>query len=268
MSNSTHTSAAQRTIFGVVAWTIVVYSMAGHKEWRFIHPLLPLFHVFAAKSLVELHHAASPKPAVVDNIKPSHAFPIRTKHLCLLLLGIPASVYVVAFYCSAPISVISYLRNLPSTELEQSVGFLMPCHSTPWQAYLHRPVADNRIWALGCEPPLRNENLASYRDQTDVFYHSPQAYLRHHFPAKVDLSFPPSPFPKSIPGVLEQGDDVWEHRWPKYIVLFGVLLHEDGVRNLLKERGYSEVWKRGRSWEGDERRKGGVRVWKHLGRTL
>src|ERR1700728_2688040 len=42
-----------RTMFVSVAWTVGVYSVAGHKEWRFIHPILPLLHVFAARSLVD-----------------------------------------------------------------------------------------------------------------------------------------------------------------------------------------------------------------------
>jgi GPI mannosyltransferase 3 len=33
-----------------------------------------------------------------------------------------------------------------------SVGFLMPCYSTPWQVYLQRP--DVEAWKLTCEPPL------------------------------------------------------------------------------------------------------------------
>jgi phosphatidylinositol glycan class B len=51
-------------------------------------------------------------------------------------------------------------------------------------------------------------------------------------------------------------------------VLFGVLLQEDGVRGLLKEKGYGEVWRKGRTWEGDGKRKGGVRVWKYFARNV
>ena len=42
-----------RALLGVVGWTIGVYSLEGHKEWRFIHPLLPLMHILAAKALVD-----------------------------------------------------------------------------------------------------------------------------------------------------------------------------------------------------------------------
>jgi phosphatidylinositol glycan class B len=284
-----------------VVWTISVYSVAGHKEWRFIHPLLPLLHVLAAKSLVDLRHK-SKSPAEVRSrptksrqrmkakpfrFKHMQVFPpIHPAHLTLLLLSLPASVYVVFFYCSAPISVMAYLRQLPDAELRGSVGFLMPCHSTPWQAYLHKKelAVDGKVWALGCEPPLGSvfdsslnsgdlahciflsgQNLTTCQDQTSVFYESPRGYLELYFPQEVDPSFPPSPFPASIPGVTTRGKDVWEHRWPKYLVLFGSLLGEDGVRLLLEGKGYGEIWKAGREWEGEGKRQGGVRVWRYLG---
>jgi phosphatidylinositol glycan class B len=147
-----------------VLWTIGIYSMAGHKEWRFLHPLLPLLHIFAAKSLVDLHSSHSQQEfqqgtAKRNPTKRVHSIagflPIRTNHLFLLLIGIPLSIYAVVFYCDAPIGVMAYLRGLSSQELQGSVGFLMPCHSTPWQSHLHRrELADGKMWALGCEPPI------------------------------------------------------------------------------------------------------------------
>jgi len=43
-----------RTMLATILWSTGIYSLGGHKEWRFLHPILPLFHVYAAKSLVEL----------------------------------------------------------------------------------------------------------------------------------------------------------------------------------------------------------------------
>jgi phosphatidylinositol glycan class B len=39
-------------LLGLVAWTIAIYSFLTHKEWRFIHPVLPILHIFAADYLV------------------------------------------------------------------------------------------------------------------------------------------------------------------------------------------------------------------------
>ena len=174
-----------KTLVGCVGWTVSVYSMAGHKEWRFLHPLLPVLHVFAAKSLVDsfsehsepaqkyeqspvLHVFAA--KSLVDSFsehsKPAQWYEqtsdgwkcritLKRSALWLLQATVPASLYVIFFHCSSQISVTMYLRRMRPDE-SRAIGFLMPCHSTPWQAYLHRPdLAEyGRLWALGCEPPL------------------------------------------------------------------------------------------------------------------
>jgi phosphatidylinositol glycan class B len=258
-----------KILLGCIGWTIGIYSMGGHKEWRFLHPLLPLLHVLASKSLVDAYQGGlhPTQKAQMKKTKTRPLIPIRTGHLWLILLTVPASIYVMLFHCSAQISVMSYLRNVPPREL-RSVGFLMPCHSTPWQAYLHRPdlAGKGRLWALGCEPPLGHSDLTTYKDQADVFYDSPMEYIRQHFPAEVDTTFPPSPFPSSIPGAVVQSanGEPWRHTWPQFLVMFGDLLADQGVRLLLETKGYGEVWSAGWGWEGEGKRKGGVKVWKYL----
>ncbi|KAJ3762690.1 glycosyltransferase family 22 protein [Lentinula raphanica] len=253
-----------RTLLGLVSWTIGIYSLAGHKEWRFIHPLLPILHLFAAKSLVDRSaHVIKLDQSTLHN----RGIPIRKGFLALLLVTVPVSAWIVLVHCSGPVSVMSYLRSIPETELQGGVvGFLMPCHSTPGHAYLHRPqLANGGLWSLGCEPPLNNQNLSTYRDQTKVFFANPYQYLIDRFPERVDHAFPISPYPSSTPGEIAP-NDAWRHEWPRYLVLFGALLDVYGVRQQLVGKGYAEVWKGGRPWEGDsDLRKGGVRVWKYQG---
>ena len=136
-------SAMLTTLMGLTIWTTAIYTLAGHKEWRFLHPLLPIMHLFCTKSLLHL------TPQTTSHIS------IPPRYLALLLLQIPAMVYVTFFHGRAQIAVMHHLRSIPSADLT-SVGFLMPCHSTPWQAYLHRAhlAGTGRMWALGCEPPL------------------------------------------------------------------------------------------------------------------
>ncbi|KNZ79328.1 GPI mannosyltransferase 3 [Termitomyces sp. J132] len=270
-------AVALRNMLYCVLWSICIYSFAGHKEWRFIHPILPLLHVFAARSLVDISdHATKQKTkAAAKNLAQNVSFltqlaqylpPVRRRFLSFLCLTIPVSVHIVLFYCSAPIGVLAYIRSLPTSELDGSIGFLMPCHSTPGHAYLHRKeLAHGKMWALGCEPPLQGQDLSTYHDQTDVFFASPVEYLQTRFPSHVDPSFPPSPFPTSIPGAPHTNDYPWIHEWPRHLVFFGALLEHEEVRNMLEAKGYREVWKRGKMWEGEGRRKGGVRVWRWSG---
>ncbi|KAJ7063457.1 glycosyltransferase family 22 protein [Mycena amicta] len=246
-------SRALGAILGCIVWTMGLYSLAGHKEWRFIHPLLPLLHLLAAKSFFDLSQA--------------RVFMLSPRKLQIfLLLTVPATFYIVVLYCSAPIEVMAFLRSLPREDLSHGgVGFLMPCHSTPGQAYLHRKeLAQGNMWALGCEPPLQSQELATYRDQTTIFFESPHKYLTTRFPDSVDPAFPPSAFPASVPGTRDPEPYPWAHSWPRHLVFFGALLQQEGVESLLEQRGYKEIWSAGRPWEGDsDERKGGVKVWRH-----
>jgi phosphatidylinositol glycan class B len=54
----------------------------------------------------------------------------------------------------------------------------------------------------------------------------------------------------------------WKHEWPQNLVMFGALLEEPNVRQILMEKGYVQVWYGINGWEEDERRRGGVVVWK------
>ncbi|KIJ35747.1 glycosyltransferase family 22 protein [Sphaerobolus stellatus SS14] len=239
-----------RRLLGIICFTVFVYSLAAHKEWRFIHPLLPMMHVITAKSLVDI--------ATFEKISSLWDIPVRWRRLGMIggAILVPFLLFIQSH---AQISVMYQLR---STYHLRSVGFLMPCHSTPWQSYLHRPHLDQHsLWAIGCEPPLHGENLSTYKDQSDVFYDSPLRYLKTRFPKSVDPQFLPSPFPSSIPGATDTGRD-WEHTWPSHLILFGALLEIDGVRPLLEDLGYTEDWHGWNGWEQDHRRRGGVRIWR------
>ncbi|KAF9227834.1 hypothetical protein BS17DRAFT_693434 [Gyrodon lividus] len=275
--------AKLRVMAGCVGWCVFVYSFIGHKEWRFLHPLLPIMHIFATRSIVQLVlrdvEAEHPKWTSNTMRKTRQSlFRSRIFVTAFLSLSIPASVYVVFFHCTGQIKVMSFLRGLP-VDNSTTIGFLMPCHSTPWQAYLHRPdlAEPGKMWALGCEPPLGLRAHTKYKDQTDVFFESPISYIETHFPAHVDPTFPPSPYPSSVPNASfiqtlrtvesQSGswDLGWRHEWPRYIVCFGALLEEPRMRVLLEGNGYIEVWKGGWEGEGEGKRRGGVRVWKHRG---
>ena len=92
-------------------------------------------------------------------------------------------------------------------------------------------------------------------------------YIATRFPSHVDPTFPPSPFPSSRPGVITETTYPWRHEWPQNLVFFGALLDIEGMRDVLSRVGYKEVWHAEYGWEGDSRRTGGVRVWRHRSDT-
>lgn len=117
----------------VIGGVVLTFSCIAHKEARFISPLSPLFLVFAGSSISRL-----PK-----RIK-------RTLLPVVLLVNGGLAYYATRVHQSGVISVMHHLRD--NTPQNGSVGFLMPCYSTPWQVYLQRPDVD--AWKLSCDPPL------------------------------------------------------------------------------------------------------------------
>ncbi|EJU04309.1 glycosyltransferase family 22 protein [Dacryopinax primogenitus] len=256
--------SASRRLCGLVGWTMFMYSLAGHKEWRFLHPLLPELLLLVSKSVVDLNTRMVQKKVGHGTPEiPKNTLHISTRHITFLLLTLPLGVYLLRWHGRAQISVMFYLRSLDLANL-RSVGFLMPCHSTPWQSYLHREQLEGNMWALGCEPPigLSPGELASYQDQADVFYDAPVVYLSERFPMMVDPTFPPSPMPTSPPGMPWIQN--WTHTWPSHLVAFGALIEDPNVRNTLAEKGYREAWVTTNGWEEDPRRRGGVKVWQWM----
>jgi len=144
---STQGTRPLKLLLRTVTCTASVYSLAGHKEWRFLHPMVPAMHILAAYSLVSIYDRTRPHsrtPGLSLGIKRTHA-------LALAVLSLAPALYAIVWHSSAQISVLAHLRHLPNREL-LSVGFLMPCHSTPAQSHLHRRIP---VWHLSCEPPLQ-----------------------------------------------------------------------------------------------------------------
>jgi phosphatidylinositol glycan class B len=102
-----------RILAGTALWTIVVYSLSGHKEWRFIHPMLPILHIFAAKALVESSKSnITEKQASARGDFSRFLRTVSRSHLALLLLQLPVILYCIAYRSSPQVSVMSYLRSL------------------------------------------------------------------------------------------------------------------------------------------------------------
>ncbi|GAA5891479.1 hypothetical protein JCM6882_004485 [Rhodosporidiobolus microsporus] len=300
-----------------LAATVAVYSALEHKEWRFLHPVLPVMHLFVALSLVH-RSSTSPAssfttaaPATPATAAPAPRASIKKSHLALLLLSLPPAVYLTAFHGVGQARVMHYLSSVLHAERvgqvdgSSTVGFLMPCHSTGWQAFLDAPwmerdsVEGQRVWYLGCEPPVLGQNPSTYLDQSDHFYatpsrsspYSPSQYLLTRFPPSsssstgVDPSFPPSPpLPPSPPDPQNAPNDLgWHHTWPGRFVLFSNLLAtpcsaaevaggecgtEGTVGGLLRSRGYAvegSWWNGLGGWNEDGRRRGRVVVLKWEG---
>lgn len=260
---------AARELAALVAFTVGVYSCGGHKEWRFLHPVLPILHILTAMSLTE---ASTAKPKTDPEIRiasgrrgasVSHQW-LSSVFSFLALAAIPPVVYLSVYHGAAQHSAIIYLRSaIPPASDGGSLGLLMPCHSTPWQSHLHRQdLGPEHAWFLTCPPPKTSST--QHKTEESEFYADPARFLR--------MRFPPRPYQsaKSFRSLQRFVPSI--RPWPSHLAFFGALL--DGregaeVRALLEERGYAPDpgWEATRSWNGwdwaqdDDRKQGGVVIW-------
>ncbi|MCJ1269487.1 hypothetical protein MMC22_009379 [Lobaria immixta] len=286
-STRSNTSALASTIKRQLALTSLlvplILSFISHKEIRFIYPLLPPLHLLAA-------------PPITGYFLPSsssyHPNPGRRRHLLLpliLLVNLAIAFLATTSHQPAPLSVLTYLRTqytthhlsqpppnslLPPAPSTMTVGFLTPCHSTPWRSHLvHRGI---NAWALSCEPPLHlapGSPRADYLDEADQFYANPSAWLarelgppplgpRSHFLLGHAPPLPPpvEPFATSSSAAGDGRKNKNLKTWPEYLVFFGAL--EPDLARVLRGSRYEECWKGWNGWVHDDwRRRGGMRVW-------
>lgn len=144
-----------RVLAGVIAWGVGVYSLIGHKEWRFCHPIVPVWNVLTAGWLMKGGKEEWIAGGGGDGEKKRKGVRLPKKSWTLLLIFVPLGpvIYLSRFHGVAQHGVIDWLRE--AGEEVKSVGVLMPCHSTPWQSHLHREDLDEKSWFLTCDPPKR-----------------------------------------------------------------------------------------------------------------
>ena len=252
---------AQFQLAITVIFTTAVLSLVSHKEVRFIYPLLPVLHLFAAESLARfLIPASSPdNQSKAPKVSPA----TKTTVAMSLFINLIIAYYATAIHQKGVINVLDYLRHehesrqsaQKSSSTQMSVGFLMPCHSTPWRSHLIHPGI--QAWALECEPPvdLSSADRKTYVDEADRFYNDPATFIRNKIVSSRSLQH-------SEKDPKRQMDEL-PKIWPDYLVFFDQL--EQDVRDTIKREhggGYEECWRGFNThWHDDWRRRGDVIVW-------
>lgn len=266
-----------KTLAALSVFTTLFYSALSHKEARFLQPLIPLLHLFAARECEP--HGSSWKAAW-------KSIPKTLRYL--LLAQIPITVYVAGFHAQGQIAVMRYLHRIAGPRM--TVGFLMPCHSTPWQSHMHARTLEMTeldsdlmsgdvgcAWFLACPPP-RHVDATTYWDQSDFFFYDPVRYLRERFPSRVDTTFPPMRAVhfraprganKTDPVAQHAHCDLgWRHTWPSHLILYDSLLHTGGretVETVLAHRGYKEVERFWNAlWHPEPHRRGDIVVLRYI----
>ncbi|KAJ0984723.1 hypothetical protein J5N97_003079 [Dioscorea zingiberensis] len=132
---------------GLIAWVLGVYSILGHKEFRFVLPVLPLSLMSSGYSLAKL----SDSDSIRKNRKASSRCPSRTQLAILFLIAtnVPMALYMSLVHQRGSEDAIYYLSKEALDGKVKSVLFLMPCHSTPYYSALHSNLP---MRILDCSP--------------------------------------------------------------------------------------------------------------------
>ena len=200
---------------------ILAFSFIQHKEFRFIYPLMPVFLMITSLGIDRLLQRLSVRVS-------------KAVVLCTIFFSVLVSVDFSLWHESGEIAITGILREkiLKSEQYKQGkitdVGFLTPCHSTPYQSYFHLEPSVANIWWLTCEPPLQldsSDKLKYYKDESDLFYDNPKGFLNENFPDINDSS-------NTAP------DTKYSHSWPEYLIIYHQL--EPMMHKILEGLNYSE----------------------------
>ena len=230
-------------------------SMLSHKEVRFLSPVLPVLHILAAKPFASFYD-----PFPTSKIAWRKLLLFATVLINLCIAG-----YASYVHQRGVLDVIRFLRREHQQVLYDvavegdiaklpniTVGFFMPCHSTPWRSHLvHTTI---HAWALTCEPPLNIplHERHLYLDEADMFYQNPEQWIDTNMEPIADIRNGPKNAETQV------GD---RRSWPNYLVFFEQL--EPLMNNTVAAPYYLQYWKGfNTQWHDDWRRQGDVVVWR------
>ncbi|XP_062561074.1 GPI mannosyltransferase 3 [Armigeres subalbatus] len=160
-----------------VLFTLVVYSMLPHKEFRFLLQILPICLYVSADFLSRWSRKASGKLVWFAAL--------------VLLVGnaIPAG-YLSFTHQRGTLDVMSSLQNIARNYQDENGHaakflFLMPCHSTPFYSHIHH---NTTMRFLRCEPTFHEDRI--YIDEAETFYKDPTSWLRRSIPVHPRSAMP------------------------------------------------------------------------------
>lgn len=156
---------------GLILWVLALYSVLGHKEFRFVLPVLPLALLFSGYSLAKLsqqQHSSNKK-----SNKNKSFWKIKPALFFLLVTNIPMALYMTMVHQRGTEDVMNYLAKEANQRNVKSVLFLMPCHSTPFYSTLHHNIP---MRFLDCSP----SEIKGIQDESDRFVMDPIGFVSEY----------------------------------------------------------------------------------------
>ncbi|XP_004309941.1 PREDICTED: GPI mannosyltransferase 3 isoform X1 [Fragaria vesca subsp. vesca] len=130
----------QWKLSGLIAWVLGLYSVLGHKEFRFVLPVLPIALIFSGYALAELKSSISGCGQRKESADYHNKCPAKM-HLAIFFLlatNIPMALYMSLVHQRGTEDVTYYLSKEVVEGKVTDILFLMPCHATPYYSTVHR----------------------------------------------------------------------------------------------------------------------------------
>ncbi|SYW76207.1 related to dolichyl-phosphate-mannose-glycolipid alpha-mannosyltransferase [Ustilago bromivora] len=181
----------KKSLARLVLVTVGVFSLLGHKEFRFLQPLLPVLSVLAASGLAVSYASEGGAAGQVEPERKGgvakqlwraiNILPLWLRAVLLTLQPV-AAIYLASIHGVAQEQVPYQLGRIYRQQQQDPVGgeseefgtgfgrihnlvFLMPCHSTPWATHLHSKDLVDRSWFIQCPPPPARVRVKNRRGE-------------------------------------------------------------------------------------------------------
>ncbi|CAL1376987.1 unnamed protein product [Linum trigynum] len=155
---------------GLVAWVLTLYSVLGHKEFRFVLPVLPIGLMFSGYSLAVMAKPAPPNSRRRSSPCYKCCSQAGFAVFFLLATNIPMALYMSLVHQRGTEDVMIYLSKEARGDKVSHILFLMPCHATPYYSTLHHKVA---MRFLDCTPSEEK----GIPDESDRFMIDPVGFM-------------------------------------------------------------------------------------------
>ncbi|KAM7472857.1 hypothetical protein LguiA_011040 [Lonicera macranthoides] len=161
----------QWKLSGLIAWVLGLYSVLGHKEFRFVLPVLPITLMFSGYSLTSIggNDISNAKTKRTSSSNIICTPKMRLAIFFLLITNIPMAFYMSMVHQRGTEDVMNYLAKEALNGKVESILFLTPCHATPYYSMLHQNLP---MRFLDCSP----SEVKGVPDESDRFLMDPVGF--------------------------------------------------------------------------------------------
>ncbi|KAK4802981.1 hypothetical protein SAY86_001184 [Trapa natans] len=165
------TVAKHWRLAGIIPWVLGLYSILGHKEFRFVLAVLPIALIFSGVYLASLSNLYHLRNESKQSPRSHVRWPAKKRWAVgfLLATNIPMALYMSLVHQRGAEDAMNFLSVEAANGRVKSILFLMPCHATPYYSTLHHNIP---MRFLDCSPSEER----GIPDESDRFMMDPSGF--------------------------------------------------------------------------------------------